>query len=184
MVLSNQYWSLRSLFFGFMDGLLILSGVFIGANIRFWWNDSYIVSTEYLALKMMLIVSVVQIVFYYLDLYDFKNLRKKKKIGILILESLGISSILIAVIYYAVPLLAIGRGIFAISLFFIFISTFFWRLLYIWVIKAWAFKERILIIGSGKLAGKIKSEILENGYDGFEIIGFIDERGKKDGNRL
>ena len=167
-----------------MDGLLILSAVFIGANIRFWGNDSYIVSTEYLAFKMMLIVSVVQVVFYYLDLYEVKTVREKKKTGFLLLESLGISSILIAVIYYAVPLLAIGRGVFAISLCFIFVFSFFLRLFYAWVIKAWAFKERVLIIGSGKLAGKIESEILENGYDGFEIIGFIDERGKKDGNRL
>ncbi len=36
-----------------------------------------------------------------------------------------------------------------------------------------------MIIGTGELAKKIREEITENGYDGFEIVGFIDENQRK-----
>ena len=36
-------------------------------------------------------------------------------------------------------------------------------------------KERILIVGTGELSRKIVGDIYENGRDGFEIIGFVEE---------
>jgi FlaA1/EpsC-like NDP-sugar epimerase len=104
--------------------------------------------------------------------------------GILLLGSLGASSILLVVIYYFFPSLAVGRGIFALSLFLILIFTFSWRVVYSYTSKAWVSKERILIIGTGELAKKIKGEILENGYEGFEIVGFIDENRDKIGRNV
>jgi FlaA1/EpsC-like NDP-sugar epimerase len=86
--------------------------------------------------------------------------------------------------YYVLPVLTIGRGIFAISLFVILLFSFLWRLLYALMFKALANKERILIVGTGELAKKIRGEILENGYDGFEIVGFIDENRDKIGSRV
>ena len=103
--------------------------------------------------------------------------------GILLLESLGASAIFLALIYYCVPVLYIGRGIFIISLFLILVFGFLERLCYTWALRAWIFKERILIIGTGELAKKVNREILENGYDGFEVVGFIDESGEKVGNK-
>jgi FlaA1/EpsC-like NDP-sugar epimerase len=147
----------------------------MGVFLRGWGNVGYILSLEYLAIKITLIVFVTQIAFYYFDLHELKIVRERKKMGILLLESLGASTIFLAFIYYLIPFLAVGRGIFAISLLLIFLFALAWRLLYVWVLKARTFKERILIIGTGEMATKIKKEITENGYDGFEIVGFIDE---------
>jgi FlaA1/EpsC-like NDP-sugar epimerase len=104
--------------------------------------------------------------------------------GILLLGSLGASSIFLTVIYYFVPFLTMGRGVFSISMFFILILTLSWRLIYSLIIKELTPKERILIIGTGELAKKIKSEIIENGYEGFEIVGFIDENRDKIGRSI
>jgi FlaA1/EpsC-like NDP-sugar epimerase len=132
----------------------------------------------------MVVVLVIQIAFYYFDLYDLRIFRERKKMGILLLESLGVSAIFLAVVYYFIPLLTIGRGIFAISLILVFVFTFLWRLLYAMALKAWVNKEKILIVGTGELAKKIRGEILENGYDGFEIVGFIDENRDKIGDKV
>jgi FlaA1/EpsC-like NDP-sugar epimerase len=56
--------------------------------------------------------------------------------------------------------------------------------LYGLISKARTFKERILIIGTGEMAKKIKEELLENGHDGFEIVGFVDESRDKIGQRV
>jgi len=104
--------------------------------------------------------------------------------GVLLLGALAVSSVLLAVIYYMMPFLTVGRGIYAISLFLILILTFSWRVIYSHALKALSSKERILIIGTGELAKKIKSEILDNGYEGFEIVGFIDENRDNVGRKV
>jgi len=65
-----------------------------------------------------------------------------------------------------------------------FLFTFLWRLFYSTILKALVNKEKVLIVGTGDLAKKIRGEILENGYDGFEIVGFIDETSDKIGSRV
>jgi len=166
-----------------VDGLLILLSIFLGVYLRFW-GRFYLLEGEYLIWKILLVVLVIELAFYYFDLYDPRIYRESKTTGILILESLGGSSILLAVVYYLVPSLTIGRGIFAISVVLIFLFTFAWRQLFHWVSKARTFKERILIIGTGELARKINKELLENGHDGFEIVGFIDESRERIGQRI
>lgn len=183
MLSMNRYRSSPGLLFGLIDSLMILTGVLGGAYLRFRGDSSSILRLDHLVLKVMLVVLVIQIAFHYFDLYDLRSFRNKRKMGILLLESLGASAIFLALIYYCIPVLYIGRGIFIISLFLILVFGFLERLCYTWALKAWTFKERILIIGTGELAKKVNREILENGYDGFEVVGFIDESGEKIGNK-
>ena len=180
----NGYRSTSGLLFGFIDSLFIIAGILLGAYLRFLEIESFLYKTDFVVLKLILIVSVIQIAFYYFDLYDFKTYRDKKKMAILLLESIGASTIFLALVYFFIPVLFIGRGIFVLAVFFILIFAFFGRLFYAWALKAWTLKERILIIGTGELAKKINKEILENGYDVFEIVGFVDESREELGNRL
>jgi len=182
MFRTNGFRSSPGWLFGLMDSFLILMGILLGSYFRLRGDYGFIYNENYLVLRMMLIVLVVQLGFYYFDLYDSKIIRERKKMGFLLLGSLGVSTICLAVIYYLIPFLTMGRGIFAISLFLILIFTYSWRLLYL--LKSLGPKEKILIIGTGELAKKIRGEILDNGYEGFEIVGFIDENRDKIGRRV
>ncbi len=184
MVSKNGFRPSAGWLFGSIDSFLILTGIFLGGYIRFWGITGFSYTGDYLVLRMMLIVVVIQVGFHYFDLYDSKIFRDVEKMGILLVGSLGISFIVMTVIYYLIPFLFLGRGIFSISLFLVLIFTFSWRVFYSYVLKKWVSKEKVLIIGTGDLAKKIKSEILENGIEGFEIIGFIDEDRDKIGHRI
>jgi FlaA1/EpsC-like NDP-sugar epimerase len=173
--------SSMNLIFAFIDGLLILSGVLLGGMLRFGGGERMIYNADYLVWKIMLIVLVMQTVMYYFDLYEFRSFRGRMRMGILMLETMGVSSVILAVIYFFVPFLAIGRGFFTISLFMIFLMNFTWRLVYPWIVNKSIFKEKILIIGTGDLAQKIQKEILQNGQETFEIVGFIGERSESVG---
>ena len=162
------------LIFAFIDGLLIVMGVFMGELFRFWGESN--IFHEDLVWKIMLIVLVIQFVFYYFDLYEMKNFRSRIRMTIQLLEAMAVSSFFLAVVYYAIPFLSIGRGILTISLGNIFITAFLWRFIYFRIVKIRIFKERILIIGTGELAKRIIREISENGQDSFEIVGFVGER--------
>ena len=167
--------------FAFVDGLLILSSILLGGVLRFGGGKGMVYQTDYLLWKIMLIVLVIQTVMYYFDLYEFRTFRGKTKMGILMLEALGVSAIILAVIYYFAPVLAIGRGFFTISLFIIFLMNIAWRLIYPWMVNKSIFKEKILIVGTGDLARKIQKEIMQNGQDGYEIVGIIAEGGERIG---
>ena len=170
--------------FALIDCILMLAGVLFGILIRFFGDRTYMIETNHLALRVLVILVVVQMSFYYFDLYDSRLFRERKKMGLLLLESLLVASIPLGVIYYFIPSLAIGRGIFVISLSLILCFCFGWRRLYSRWSRTKILKERVLIIGAGELAKKIKHEISENGYDGFEIVGFIDENRDRVGERI
>jgi len=184
MLSMNGNRSSLGLLFGLIDGFLILAGILAGTYLRLQGNVSAIFLFGHFGMKLVLVVLVIQIAFYYFDLYDMKIFRERKQMCFLLLESLGASAILLAVIYYFVPLVSVGKGIFVIGLTLVFVFTFLWRLLYAMIAKVLVNKERILIVGTGELAKKIRTEILENGYDGFEIVGFIDENRDNIGNRV
>lgn len=164
-----------TLMFAFIDGLLIVLGVFMGEILRFWGENS-IIHDKDLVWRIMLIVLVIQFAFYYFDLYEMKKFRRRIRMIILLLEGMAVSSFFLAVVYYAIPSLSIGRGVLTISLSIIFLMAFLWRFIYFKIVKIRIFKERILIIGTGELAKKIIREISENGQDSFEIVGFVAER--------
>jgi FlaA1/EpsC-like NDP-sugar epimerase len=170
--------------FALVDGFFILLAIFIGNILRFGGRTAEIFYAEYFFVKILAAMTVIQIAYYYFDLYEFKSMRDRTKMGILLLEALGVGSIFLAVVYFVFPVFALWRGALVNSLIVIFVLTFCWRIVYSWAISRNLFKERILIIGTGEVASKVKKEIEENGQGEFEIVGFVDENRERIGERI
>lgn len=166
----------KGLIIAFIDGLLIMLGVFIGGIFRYGGFENNFFQTEHLEWKIVLVVFAFQTVFYYFDLYEMRNFRIRIKVIILVVEAMAVSCLSLAVIYYAIPFLAIGKEILAISILNILIMLLVWRFIYFRITKIRIFKERVLIIGTGEMAQKIIREVSENGQDAFEIVGFVAEK--------
>ena len=180
----NQYVPIRKLGFFLLESVFIFGMVGFGAYLRFLGNVPVFLSYDYLFLKALLIVASVQICLYYFDLYDLKIFRNNLELAIRLLQSLGVSSILLAVLYYLFPLLIIGRGIFLISLVFMGAVIVSWRLLYNHILKTRHLDQKIMIVGSGLLAETIAREIIERADTGFKVVGFITENPKRVGEKL
>jgi len=179
----NRYRVLNVLF-ALVDSLLVFGACLIAAYMGFSGRNINPLGTDYPVLKIMLIVCVIQLAFYYFDLYDPNTCRERKRMLILISEAIVASTVVLGVVYYLVPFLDIGRKGIAGSLVLTLVFAFLWRLTFIAWSKTKAMKERVLIIGTGSLAMKIKKEISENNYDGFEIVGFIDENRENIGEEF
>jgi FlaA1/EpsC-like NDP-sugar epimerase len=169
---------LAGLVFAFIDCSLILISLLLSIYLRFSGFAHFFSSDGYSILKVISVVLVIQLSFYYFDLYDPSIFSDRKKMFILCIASLVASSVVMAIVYYLIRSLVIGRGVFFITLLFVLISCFLSRLLYGSLFRLDAFRERVLVLGTGPLAKKIESELTNNGYHGFEIVGFIDEHGK------
>lgn len=158
--------------------------VILGAYLRFLGEPASFYHYEFLVLKALLIVACVQLSLYYFDLYDLKAFRSNIELGIRLLQSLGVSSILLAFLYYLLPPLIIGRGIFFISLGFIGVVIVSWRIIYNHILKTRQLDQRIMIIGSGPLAKNVAKEIVERMDTGFKVIGFIADNPETVGEKL
>jgi len=180
----NHYIPTRKLFFFFLESLFILGMVVLGAYLRFLSDPGTISTYEGLFPKTLLIVALVQLCLYYFDLYDLRIFRSNLELSIRLLQSLGVSSILLAAIYYLFPVVIIGRGIFLISLIFMGMVIIFWRILYNHILRTKKLDQKIMIIGTGPLAKNIAKDIIEKGDTGFTVIGFITDSPERVGEKL
>ncbi len=175
MVAPSIHRSWMNVVFASVDTLLILGGILLGGLARSAEATRYIHHVEDFPWKVVTFLCVVQIMFYCFNLYAVRIFREKLRMMTVLTEALTFSAILLAIVFYLIPFLEMGRGVMAISLVLIYFLTFGWRVLYSWLTKHMGFKERLLIIGTGNTARKTAQEIYKNGKDDFEIVGFVDE---------
>ncbi len=180
----NQYIPLRKLFFFLLETIFIMGMVILGAYLRFFGDLTSFSHYEYPIQKALLIAASVQLSLYYFDLYDLKIFRSNFELAIRLLQSLGVSSILLAILYYLFPFLIIGRGIFLISLSFVGAIIVFWRMNYNHILKTRKLDQRVMIIGCGQLAKSIAKEIVERADTGFKVVGFITDNPERVGEKL
>ena len=101
----------------------------------------------------MLIATVLQISLHYGDLYDLRTVRDRRDLVIRLLQALGATSVVLAVLYYWMPGLIIGRGVFVVASVLIVLVIVGWRVAFdylsLWVGPA----ERLLIVGYQQRCG-------------------------------
>ena len=174
----NRYFSIKDILFFFIESLLIFFAVLLAAYIRFKisnYSNYWMLKYNVIIPKIILITFVYQMSLYYNDMYNTKIIRTAQEIVIRSLQAVGAAAVFLSIIYYIIPDLIIGRGVFLISIIFLTIITILWRLFYSWTISINAFDEKILIIGTGNTAKDIAKRILSKEKVGYKIVGFIAE---------
>jgi sugar transferase (PEP-CTERM system associated) len=112
--------------------------------------------------------------FYLFDLYDFVVMFDRRELVLRLLQALGLAWVALALIFYAMPQVMIGRGVSLISLPLALLLMVGWRLAIHWVLGHPELGERILIVGSGQFAIEIARETLGRPDAGFRVVGFVD----------
>src|SRR5438309_7590153 len=112
--------------------------------------------------------------FYLFDLYDFVVMFDRRELVLRLLQALGLAWIALALIFYLMPQVMIGRGVSMISLPLALLLMVGWRLAIHWVLGHPELGERILIVGSGPFAVEIARETLGRPDAGFRVVGFVD----------
>ena len=151
--------------FGYLCGISTL-------YIRFGSYSSRIFMGEYGWFKILLITSVVLVSMYLCDLYEFNRIRDRAVMWVGVIQAFGLASITLAIIFYTLPNVFVGRGVFAINL-----VTMLGAVTLLRASKSWASRqrlsERVLILGAGRGAAALAEEVLSRPNTGYEIIGFI-----------
>ena len=92
-----------------------------------------------------------------------------------LLQAVGAASIVLAAMYFTVPSLMIGDGIFVSALAVFVVGILGWRLLFNYLLGSLKMEERILVVGTGNSARKVVRQILDQREFAYRVIGFIDD---------
>ena len=111
--------------------------------------------------------------FYLFDLYDFIVMHDRRELVLRLVQALGLAWIALAIAFYAYPGVMLGRSIALIALPLALSLMVGWRVSIHWFLGHPDIGERILIVGSGKLAVEVAREVLSRPDAGYRIVGFV-----------
>lgn len=181
------YIPVKSLLLAVTESALILVSLWLAVWIRLGEVNGFSADLPAgygLPLRLAMVVGVCLTCFYYSDLYDLQVTSRKAELLIRLMQALGASSLILALLYYVVPDLRFGRGISAIAAAIAGLLLVSWRLL---VDAAGGFfrpEQRLIVAGTGPAGIRLVRELIDRPELNFKVLGFLDERGENIGKRL
>ena len=157
--LFRQYISPRKTIFIIGEGVLIFIAISIGSYVLLGRDMGMFSMLGNIWHKVLLVAVTAQLSLYFNDLYESQMSGTNIDLASRLLQSIGVTSITLAIIYFFRPDMIIGRWIFFLSLIFLLFFLVSWRFLYSAVINRKLFTEKALIMGSDELATDILREI-------------------------
>ena len=98
-----------------IEHLLIVLAVLVAAVLRFGLDSVNENINAGILWRASLIGAVLQTWLHYCDLYDLRTIADRRWLIVGLIQALGATSLVLAVLYYWVPSLVIGRGVFVFA---------------------------------------------------------------------
>jgi sugar transferase (PEP-CTERM system associated) len=170
----HQYVSARTLLLFPIESLMMIIS-FIGAAKLLFWNEPLLFSLgtsplEF-TLQAVICVALLQVCFYCNDLYDLHVLNDTTDLGLRLIQSVGVASLLLGFLFYLMPSLLIHQSVLCAAMILVLGIAFVNRYL-ITVARLGEKRIPIVIFGTGSQAQKIAREIVQREKLGFSFAGF------------
>jgi len=167
------------------DAAILNGGVILAMYIRLGFpgseND---LNSNLVWLKVGLASAACLLILYFYDLYDYIVMTNRRELLLRMVQALGIAWVLLAVLFYFVPSLLIGRGVSVISVPIVLCMLLGWRILIHLLTGHPDIGEKILVVGTGKAALDTAEAVWERRDAGYRIVGFVSENGAKPKEKL
>lgn len=128
-------------------------------------------------LKIALATLVCTLILYFYDLYDFTVMSNRRELILRLVQALGIAWVILALLFYFVPPLLIGRGVSVISVPLVLGALLGWRVAIHYLTGHPEIGERILVFGTGQTARETAEAVWKRRDAGYRIVGFVTENG-------
>ena len=173
---------LRRLALVLVEHLMIVLSVVIAAIVRLGWPETINEAMTNWVSRAVFAAVVLQLCLHYADLYDSRTLSDRRDLVTRLVRALGVTSVLLALLYFWLPELVIGRGVFALATVMIIALVAGWRIAFEWLSLRGRPTERLLIVGTGNAAVALARELHERRSElGVELVGFVDSDPSKVG---
>jgi len=175
-------FSVRRVALVLVEHVLIVLAVVVAAVVRLGIPDNPAWGFMEWTGRAVVVAAVLQLCLHYGDLYDLRTLASPRDLLTGLLRALGAASVILAIVYYWVPYLVIGRGVFALATIAIIALVAGWRMAFEWLSLRGEPTERLLIVGTGNAAVSLARELFERRSElGVDLVGFVDSDAAKVG---
>lgn len=165
-----------------IEHLLIVMAVVLATTLRFGLDQLSLVD---LLSRAVLIAIVLQVALHYCDLYDLRTLKDRRGLVVSLIQALGGASLVLAALYYWVPSLVIGRGVFVIASVLVIALVSGWRLAFEWLSLRVGPAERLLIVGTSEASVALARELFDRRQElAVDLVGFVDSDPSRVGQPL
>ncbi len=161
----------RAIVLYLVETVLISACVIAAIYLRLGRED--LAGYDYAILKSLVATTVIQICFYYNDLYTFTGMAERRGLLRRLVGAFAISGVLLTGLFYVVPQLQIGRGIFLINIALLLGVMFAWRRVIVFMLDRPAFRRRLLILGAGDEAREVADMVSDHPELGLSHVGFL-----------
>jgi sugar transferase (PEP-CTERM system associated) len=183
--LSVARFNTRTLLLLLAEAGLLFSSMIVAAYIRLGTVDADYELTIRHGFYKAIVTSVFCLgTFYLYDLYDFVVIHDRKELVLRLIQALGLAWIALAVTFYILPQLMVGRGVSFIALPLALTLMVGWRISIHWLLGHPNLGEKILIIGDGETAIEVAREVLERRDAGYRVVGFVGDKPELVGQSL
>jgi sugar transferase (PEP-CTERM system associated) len=162
------------------DAAIVYCGVILALYLRLGLGGAaYELNDRNGWLKIALASIVCLVAFYFYDLYDYVVMTNRRELLLRLVQALGIAWALLAILFYFVPQLLIGRGVSVISVPLVLALIVGWRVFIHSLTGHPEIGEKILVVGTGQTALDTAEAVWERRDAGYRIAGFVSENGAK-----
>jgi sugar transferase (PEP-CTERM system associated) len=177
--------SLRTIGLLLADVAIIYGGIILALYLRLGIEGSGDQLNERNGwLKVTLATLICTLVLYFYDLYDFTVMGNRRELMLRLVQALGIAWAFLALLFYFVPPLLIGRGVSVISAPLVLFLLLGWRILIHYLTGHPEIGEKIIVVGTGQSACDTAEAVLERRDAGYRIVGFVTENGIKPNTKI
>ncbi|MEW6323798.1 MAG: TIGR03013 family XrtA/PEP-CTERM system glycosyltransferase [Nitrospirota bacterium] len=170
----NRYVPIKYIVILLLELLLLLGTGYLAVGIRFTLDSFQIDSFPALFGKLFLITVICQVCLAYNRLYT----ELVPAAGILyarLYQSFAVAWGFLFILYFLLPGLEIGRGIFLLHITLSPLCLGLFRKTIARLLTQDKFRNKVLIVGTGHLAKLVGRHLMAHHDPGFEVIGFIDQ---------
>jgi sugar transferase (PEP-CTERM system associated) len=155
--LFKQYYPIRNIFFAMGEAVFIYGSVLAAACIT--RGPDALHEQPWFYAKLLFITIVCQACLYYNELYDLTVTDSIRELGIRLMQSFGVAGIFLGLVYLAFPAAIIGSAIFMAGVGIVIVLIACWRFAYSLALSRGLFNQPIMLLGSGDLIRRIRTEI-------------------------
>jgi sugar transferase (PEP-CTERM system associated) len=168
-----RYLALRKLGAVFLETFLLICCVLGAYYFRFWLSPFDSGERTAIFLKALLVAFIFQVVMHLNDIYSFRGTRLSKKYVLRLCQALAIATVILCLLFYSIPALFIGGGVFLSSLVIIAFFIVIWHTFMRLYLGARTPHTRLLVLGTDNLAREAVREILRHPELGIKVAGFV-----------
>ncbi len=171
----HTHYPIRNFLFFLGESLLIFGALWVGFTLRY--HEFYPVPETIrhsLWVRVLVVTLVVQLSLYYHDLYTVSKRFGVFDLSLKLVQATGAACIVLAGVYFAYPPVILEQGIFFVALFLLLLLLVSWRFGYQYMCLKGIGSEKVFLVGSGRMARLIVSEIVGNLDSGYKVEAVLD----------